>query len=283
MRWLVACPIRRSSSASLRMLLHVHLKGDSGSPRVTGSINRSRSARSVASVSTVLLRPPPGRRMRLAPRSSGAFSWSRPEAIARRETPVARETLAMPPRPMAAASAAAASRRVRSLRNGASISNRALTSGSMAMPYSILPNPGFATLISWRHLTCGRFGLIDRGYVGPTHDNDARPARPSGTRLPKSQHPSRSLPRPPMSLKWDLRLRGRPRKTKSERPLKRSCVSSPGLSPGLVRLSHSRGYVSGRPHGAATSGLSQGPDAARLRPWGSPRTTSAASRAGRRA
>src|SRR5512135_3102669 len=30
MRWLVACPIRLSSSASLRMLLHVHRRGDSG-------------------------------------------------------------------------------------------------------------------------------------------------------------------------------------------------------------------------------------------------------------
>ena len=56
--------------------------------------------------------------------------------------------------------------------------------------------------------------------------------------------------------------------------------SPPGLN---IRLSHSRGYVSGRPHDAGPSGLSQGPDAASLRPWGSPRTTSAASRAGRRA
>src|SRR5512135_2560427 len=30
MRWLVACPTRLSSSASLRMLLHVHRRGDSG-------------------------------------------------------------------------------------------------------------------------------------------------------------------------------------------------------------------------------------------------------------
>ena len=57
----------------------------------------------------------------------------------------------MPPRPMAAASAAAASRRVRSLRNGARSSNRAFTLGSMAIPYSILPNPGFATLILSRY------------------------------------------------------------------------------------------------------------------------------------
>jgi hypothetical protein len=67
-RWRVACPLRFSSSARLRMLLHVPLRGDSGSPRVTGSITRSRSPGRVVSVSTAFLRPPPGRRRRPPPK-----------------------------------------------------------------------------------------------------------------------------------------------------------------------------------------------------------------------
>src|SRR4051794_5497709 len=47
MRRLVACPIRLSSAPSLRKLLHVHLAGDSRALRDTGSISRSKSARSV--------------------------------------------------------------------------------------------------------------------------------------------------------------------------------------------------------------------------------------------
>jgi hypothetical protein len=55
---------RMSSSASLRTLLLVHRKGDSGSPRLTGSTHRSRSASKVGSLTTARLRPPPDRRMR---------------------------------------------------------------------------------------------------------------------------------------------------------------------------------------------------------------------------
>src|SRR5215813_5381853 len=124
MRWLVACPRRRSSSANFRTLLHVQRNGDSGSPRVSGSINCSRSSWSVRSVCTVRLRPPPGRRTRWVDAVWGARNSANPAAIARRETPVARATRVIPPRPSAAASAAEKSRRVRSLRNGVSISNR---------------------------------------------------------------------------------------------------------------------------------------------------------------
>jgi hypothetical protein len=44
-----------NSWASLRRLLQVQRSADSGSPRLSGSINRSKSLTSVASCSTVLL------------------------------------------------------------------------------------------------------------------------------------------------------------------------------------------------------------------------------------
>src|SRR5262249_44624353 len=72
----------------------------------------------------IRLRPPPGRRTRWVDAVWGACNSANPAAIARRETPVARATRVIPPRPSAAASAAEKSRRVRSLRNGVSISNR---------------------------------------------------------------------------------------------------------------------------------------------------------------
>jgi hypothetical protein len=56
---------RPNSWASLRTLLQLQRSGDSGSPRLSGSINRSKSLTSVASCSTVRLRPPPG--LRIAP------------------------------------------------------------------------------------------------------------------------------------------------------------------------------------------------------------------------
>jgi hypothetical protein len=48
-RWLVRCPWRVNSAASRRTLLQVHRKGDSGSPRVVGSINFSKSVSNVGS------------------------------------------------------------------------------------------------------------------------------------------------------------------------------------------------------------------------------------------
>src|SRR5512135_1851342 len=61
--------------------------------------------------------------------------------MARRETPVARATREMPPRPIAAASAAAVRRRVRSFRNGESNWNRVPISDSslMAIAYKTTP------------------------------------------------------------------------------------------------------------------------------------------------
>ena len=68
-----------------------------GSPRLSGSTNCSRSCNKVASWVTVRLRPPPGRRIRMAVAASGAASSLRPLAMACRETPVARATAEMPP------------------------------------------------------------------------------------------------------------------------------------------------------------------------------------------
>ena len=61
-----AFPPSRSSAARFRTLLVVHRRGDSGSPRVTGSISDSKSRNNVGSVSVTCLRPAPGRRIRCA-------------------------------------------------------------------------------------------------------------------------------------------------------------------------------------------------------------------------
>src|SRR3972149_6028783 len=57
--WLTACPWRCPSAASLRTLFVVQRRGDSGSPRLVGSISASRSARNVRARSTARGRPPP--------------------------------------------------------------------------------------------------------------------------------------------------------------------------------------------------------------------------------
>ena len=122
----------RSSRANWRTLLQVHRRGDSGSPRVVGSTNRSRSARKAGSLSVVFFRPPPGRRIRSLPSwASGVCrSSSSPWRIARRDTPVHRETREMPRDPKTWASAAATKRRNRSSRCGSSSSKRCAMLGS---------------------------------------------------------------------------------------------------------------------------------------------------------
>src|SRR5713101_5453352 len=122
-----------SSLASLRTLLLVQRSGDSGSPRVTGSTSRSRSSLRLGSLLTLLLRPPPLRRMRPSP---ALVPW----LITGRESPVARETIETPPHPIANASLAASSRRVRSFSSVATRSYRSLISSSLFMSHR-LPHP----------------------------------------------------------------------------------------------------------------------------------------------
>lgn len=61
-RW----PWAWSAMVSCVRLLQVQRRVDSGSPRVLGSINASRSARRVGSCTVRGLRPPPARRIRPA-------------------------------------------------------------------------------------------------------------------------------------------------------------------------------------------------------------------------
>jgi len=76
--WLTACPRRRNSWARRRRLLQVHRSGDSGSPRVTGSTNFSKSRSSAGSLVRAFLRPPP--RLRTGP-------WGVPPGLASASTP----------------------------------------------------------------------------------------------------------------------------------------------------------------------------------------------------
>ena len=129
--WLTSCPCRCNSSASLRTLLHVHRNADSGSPRVNGSTRFSKSRNSAGSSTKVFFRPPPFLRDRVSTvgdtrglRRNSAI----PTRMARRDTPLARATSAIPPRPIAWLSAAAHSRRIRSSRKGPIKSNRSAIS-----------------------------------------------------------------------------------------------------------------------------------------------------------
>ena len=109
---------RRSSSANLRVLLHVQRRGDSGCPRVTGSTKASRACSNPGSISVKGLRPPPTLRRRDTTASPGCASRcsnSRtPVVTVFRASPVAAETVVTPPQPMADASAAAHCLRIRS-------------------------------------------------------------------------------------------------------------------------------------------------------------------------
>src|SRR5260370_39469223 len=95
------CPRRLSSVASLRTLLHVQRRGDSGAPRVSGSTNRYRSSRRLASLLTVDLLPPPIHPIR--PPGVPPFSCSSliPCLMSLLASPVPRETAEIPPHPIA--------------------------------------------------------------------------------------------------------------------------------------------------------------------------------------
>ena len=116
--------------------MHVQRSSDSGSPRVTGSTSRSRSSRKLGSLVTVFLRPPPLRRIRPSfpppPSCSSLIPW----LIALRESPVARETVEIPPHPITIASLAATSRRARSFSSPLTRSNLRLIASSSLMPHS---------------------------------------------------------------------------------------------------------------------------------------------------
>jgi hypothetical protein len=109
-------PCRCSSSAKLRVLLQVQRKGDSGSPRMTGSTSSSKAANRSGLWSIRALRPPPDFRIRPAGTDSCCPSniSRRPAWIVVRERPVALATNDIPPNPSELASAAAHTLRPRS-------------------------------------------------------------------------------------------------------------------------------------------------------------------------
>ena len=108
-------PVLDSAAASFARLLHVQRNGDSGSPRVTGSTSFSSACLMAGWDCSMPGRPAPGWRIR--PRSATPDSSSlRPLRIVGRDKPVASETRASPPYPMARHSVAAHIRRPRSSR-----------------------------------------------------------------------------------------------------------------------------------------------------------------------
>ena len=77
----------------------VHRRGDSGSPRLWVSTNRSRSARSVGSAVVTGVRPAPGRRTRPGSSRSPVSSSRQPRRIVFSAIPVARAAAAAHNRP----------------------------------------------------------------------------------------------------------------------------------------------------------------------------------------
>ena len=55
--WLTRCPLSANWADNFRTLLHVQRSGDWGSPRVTGSIKRSKSSSNVGSTTDDRFRP----------------------------------------------------------------------------------------------------------------------------------------------------------------------------------------------------------------------------------
>jgi len=109
-------PLSRSASARLRVLLHVQRSGDSGSPLVVGSINRSRSGSNAGCFTTSGVAPAPASRSRLPGGLPGRIlQFVAAPSMVCRHIPVARDTRAIEFGPAAFTSAAAHILRVRSL------------------------------------------------------------------------------------------------------------------------------------------------------------------------
>ena len=90
----------------------VHRNGDSGSPRVAGSTSASSASTKPGSVSVSGLRPPPERRTRPTDDASPAPPNSRTALdTVGSDTPAARATALIPPRPRLRASAPITTRR----------------------------------------------------------------------------------------------------------------------------------------------------------------------------
>src|ERR1017187_1521751 len=117
-RMLLSCQLSSQSPGALQ----IHRRGDSGSPRVSGSIRRSNETSSLGSRSTMFFRPAPDRRTRPGIAFPSAISRI-PLTMAFRETPLARRILETPPYPKARASLAAISRRLRSSRSSHTLEN----------------------------------------------------------------------------------------------------------------------------------------------------------------
>src|SRR6186713_741121 len=120
----MSCPIAVSSRARLRVDFVVHRNGDSGSPRVPGSMRESSRSSSSGSATSAFLRPPPGARTRSTCPTGSLSNSARPRRMVDRDAPVARCTAAMPPRPHDVASVANAKRRSRSFNRGSNPSSR---------------------------------------------------------------------------------------------------------------------------------------------------------------
>src|SRR6266511_3719933 len=170
--WLTVCPSAVSSAASFLVDFVVHRSGDSGSPRDCGSMRESKDCRTAGSATSTLLRPPPPARTRPAiPGSSPASNSRTPRRMVGRDTPLARCTAAIPPRPHARASAPNAKRRSRSFNRGSSDPNREAIAANSA-DRSTDTTRSYQEMIGWERLfhydsllAAARVGVERRGLL----------------------------------------------------------------------------------------------------------------------
>jgi hypothetical protein len=103
--------------------LQVQRNGDSGSPRVLGSMSLSNSTTNFGTFAASFLRPPPGLRIPVAIIFLFFLSSRSPRRIVGREMPVILASVSVPPHPHAFASAATKTLRCFSFNMGSTPDN----------------------------------------------------------------------------------------------------------------------------------------------------------------
>ena len=177
------------------MLLQVQRNGDMGSPRVAGSINRSKASSKPGSDWVSVRRPPPGDRTRAAAtsrlfaESSSSFS---PAMIVGRDKPVARATSEIPPQPTSRASAAAHCLRLRSSNSTATKRNlrriRASTFASCMRKSSHLPPQSPIPICQSYFFALPQWSRKQTGKSGSGSDSEVVTAAVASTATLSSRH-----------------------------------------------------------------------------------------------
>src|SRR5215510_4507349 len=205
-----------SSAASTDVLLHVQRKGDSGSPRVTGSMSFSSFGQTSGCCSSYGRWPEPLRRMLTTSLGfAPARASSLPFLTVLMAIFVARATAATPPQPNACASLPAHNRRPRSSSVGFSIRHFSRTNFSRSVRRATTDVDHLREILSIPHRAEPHRTILDRLFHSRALTPRTYPVGSPLTGLPRSGFGAR--PAPPCwdhrqcqpALRLDLRWRGR--------------------------------------------------------------------------